>query len=355
MTGLDAGQVLDVFERRDLKDKIVNAKDLRVAEVDLREGYIVLDEQGYMGSQEHILGTDTSIGQFLNRITPRYGLFVRDYIDDPELQADIIQHRLEKFAKNPPRKGDAQLLFRAMRPHGTDKYITRAVLSDQYTAYNHETILGRVLDQHPDLKLTRAYAGWDDMFLTFSIPQAEQTEIRPGDIVSSGISIFNGETGGRSLGFEDFVERLVCANGARRRERENAARFRHVGNLLHQKVDRGMEAAINNIYRTPELMSRAADQQVRMPDKGGVKEVYRDLVKRARLPQSFVGSFEKAHAEDEYDAEDHSVLGFVNGITRTARDEKNIYRQVELEELAGDILEFPTKYVKLATLAPSTA
>lgn len=343
MKGLDAQQILTALEQRDLRDRVIDAKDLAVAEVNFDEGFIVLEERGYSGTQEHILNERAS-SQLLSRITPRWGQFPKHYIDDPDLQAQVIDHRLQRFAASPPRKDDSMLLLRAFRGHGDKHYLTRACLTSRYATYNHEKILGRILETFPDLALTRAMAGWDDMFLTFEVPGEQPIEIREGDVVSAGISVFNGETGNRSLGFEDFTMRLVCSNGLRRRHTESGTRFRHVGNLLDAKVDAGMTSALNNIFRTPQLMGVASGMEIKIDNEKGVKPVYAEIVKRAKLPKSFLGSFEKAHGEDELDTNDVSLLGIVNGVTRTARDEKNMYRQVELEELAGAILIDPSKY-----------
>jgi len=343
LKSLSADQILGVLESRDLKDSIVDVRDLSVADCEFERDYMVL-EQGHDlgGTTEHIL-SGNAIGQFLGRITPRMGNFPRHFITDPDLQRAVIQHRLEDYQKHPQR-GEPNLLFRAFKGHGMEHYLTRAVLTTQYKVLNHDQVLANVLEHYPDLEVQRADVGWDDMFLSFAAADQEPVEVRVGDLVNIGFTCYNGETGGRSLGFETFAMRLVCSNGMTAKEGQFGIHHRHVGNL-DKKVRKGIEQVIHQAGQLESLLKDAAGLQVAIEDPTrGIEQVYEQVIKASKLPKSLLDSLVEAHKADELDEADWSVFGVVNGLTRVARDVKDTDRRRDYETLAMSIAANPTQY-----------
>jgi len=357
-------QAIDLFDKRDLQDEIIDARYQEVEFVDMKNAVPLVgltDKNPYAKNHHRVVYGKHAIGQLFERAwnTSKFWNLFRE---EPEFVQDGMNILLKHMESDKHR---SKMLAREIRPPGQDHYLTRAILSSQYGKLNHEDVLRGLYPYYEkgllgDVNPAGSYVGWNDMFLNLEVPQfARPVEMRPGDDISLGVEVFNGETGNRSVGLIHWVEREVCSNGMRGRVPGEKTEFQHRGGFVAQKIDHAIQMTVNALARVPETLSRNYDRRVTAPE-GKIETVYASLTKALRTGQKDSLKFAQAFREDEL-GPDSSVMGIVNGITRVARDEPRLEKRVKYEELAGKIVQatdkqlegwFGAKVVDLRNLSP---
>ena len=121
--------------------------------------------------------------------------------EDPELLSVNVNSWLER--------SDAQRMLRVLDGRA------RAFLSNRYLRMDHLQIAEAVLpiiQEIKDARFESCQITEDRMYIKVVNPRLQQ-EVRPGDIVQSGLIISNSEVGLGSVNIQPLVYRLVCSNG----------------------------------------------------------------------------------------------------------------------------------------------
>lgn len=236
----------------------------------------------------------------------------------------------------------------------------RAILSDRYRRLDNAELVQEVIplfEEH-DVKIVSAEITERKLFLK-GVSSRVAGEVKPGDVVTAGVTVSNSEVGSGSLAIEPFAFFLACTNGVtipdltlkkhhvgRRldeadslsglfREETMAAddrafwlRFRDTleyclkPHLLQDRVEVFRAAREDRIVGTPADVVEAIAQRFRL----------QDAEKEATLSHFLDG-----HAgEDE-----RNRFGIVQAVSRASQDVASYERATELEQMAGVILELP--------------
>lgn len=282
--------------------------------------------------------------QVADHLGIQFKLYDRLLVDHPDLLADLANGLLSREpSKRLLRTVDGKL---------------RAFLSDRYRPRDNWDLMeqavlpvlgehaGRVQFKKCDLTETR-------MYVKIVLPDFEMPVTpKVGDVIRGGVIIQNSEVGAGSLGIFPYTDRLLCLNGMV--HTEMGQRSRHVGKRIESeseawdvysdatlalddaaffaKCSDTLRAVLNETIfeKIVGQMRDLAEIRVQgSPDK--VVEVF---ASRNGLNDTEAGSMLTALIEGA----DLSAWGFVNAITRTARDIEDADRQTELETLAGRLV-----------------
>jgi len=172
------------------------------------------------------------------------------------------------------------------------------------------------------------------LFLWARLPA--EAEVRPDDIVGSGIAV---AAHGATIQVRHHVLRRVCRNGAIMPQVDRCQDIRRVGlaasNDAIAEVTQQLRAAVrlcasvDGFNATLSKITRTTQRQA---------DLQRDLLRR--LPH--IPSPRRHHARSEIvdrfiRERDPSVFGLLNAVTSLARDERDLGLRWRLEELAGAI------------------
>ncbi|WP_010474771.1 DUF932 domain-containing protein [Acaryochloris sp. CCMEE 5410] len=266
----------------------------------------------------------------------------------PDLLATNVNYWLQ-------RQGQRTHVLRTME--GT----ARAFLGGGYGIVDHEHLLLPLLlklrELDDDLEVLSTGLTENRLFLKLAFPKLEG-EIRKGDVIRSGVTICNSETGLGGLNTFQANFRLVCTNGMTRMERGMRFSIRHSGqrhelgeildpDVAAEKVERFLEhfneARDEAAFQTTlEQMRRATQQSV---------EVSADvLLENARQHFGLTLDEQKNALENILMEEDLTQYGLMNAFTATAKQVHSYARASELEAMGSKILNLsPHNWRELAT------
>jgi hypothetical protein len=239
---------------------------------------------------------------------------------------DLQRMQVNHFARSNP--ADRGVLLRTVRGGQV-----RAVLSGAYTPLDDSLIVPLVADLVGDEETTIQIAdfGPDHTHLRILFARTD-AEVRPGDVVRTGIHISNSEVGLRSVHVDALVFRLVCTNGAVRAEGGGRTSIRHVGNPARLKDHlRGsiLEARYVARRMVDDFRRSAA---VQLPDPVAVIERHarsHDLTQEQVL-------LTLAALRRRGDA---TLFGAVNAFTEAAQRESTMERRYQMERAGTALLE----------------
>lgn len=236
----------------------------------------------------------------------------------------------------------------------------RAFLSNRYRPRDNWDLLdGAILPVLREFPGTVEFKSCDltetRLYVKIVLPDLEKPVTpKPGDVIRGGVIFQNSEVGvGKTL-VAPFTDRLICTNGMVHTEYGQGQR--HVGRRIVS--DEGEEAWDLYSDETLKLDDEAFYAKVKDTLRGVLNESVfdrivadmRDLeeIKIAGDPVATVEVIAKRHGFTEgeqgsmlaalIDEGNRSAWGYVNAITRTARDLDNADRQTELETLAGSLV-----------------
>lgn len=240
----------------------------------------------------------------------------------------------------------------------------RAVLSDGYRPRDNADLLEHILPvfgefpgvefKRCDLTETRLYVKtyWPGTERQIDTPYAPGSKV--GDTVRQGVIISNSEIGAGSLYIYPYTDVLSCRNGMV--HKEFGQRSVHLGKRLGEddgafeffsddtirkddiaffaKAADGLRACLNE-----SVFDTIADQ---MRDLAGIRIDAKpvDAIETLSARHSFTGEESDSILQHLIEGGDLSGWGYVNALTRTARD-LDADRQTELEMIAGRLTSEP--------------
>lgn len=233
----------------------------------------------------------------------------------------------------------------------------RAFLSERYRRIdNHQVALAvlPLISQIVGARVESCELTDSRMYLKVVNPRLT-AEIRPGDVVQSGIIISNSEVGMGSVNVSPLVYRLVCSNGMI--AADSRMRKYHVGRI--NEADNGY-----GIYRDETIAAddRAFMMKIADTVKAAVEQaVFEKIISKMRdateatmdgkmVPQ-VVELASKEYNITENESEnilgylinggDLSLYGLANAVTRHAQDVESYDRSTELEAIGYRVLTMP--------------
>lgn len=283
------------------------------------------------------------MGQFLKIPAAYYERMRAEY---PELLASNVNGWLD-------RAPDDYRMVRTL--DGT----ARAILSDRYRRIDNYEIASTVLPIIADMEgasVESCELTDSRMYLKVVNPRIT-AEIKPGDVVQSGIIITNSEVGMGSVSVSPLIFRLVCSNGMV--AQDSHVRKRHVGRANEPGEDftiyrdETVEADDRAFLMKLEDSVRAAVDQAkfglivdRLREATEAKmeaKVVPQVVELASKEYSFTESEGQGILGHLIAGGDLSLYGLANAVTRQAQDVASYDRSTELEA---------TGY-KIITMAPA--
>jgi hypothetical protein len=206
----------------------------------------------------------------------------------------------------------------------------RALMSRSYTPFDD-------IDLFMALRpfMGGALVRWSDTTETFSHLRISwpnmRTEVKPGDIVESGLHISNSEVGFRSVTIQAVVIRLVCTNGML--STKVGGGFRHVGDPagLKSKVISTVEEAKFSTETLTAKFRASLTARVDQPI-----DVMESFAKDGGLSQDqFKRTLERFTMDSETGG---SVFDMVNAFTREAQEEPTVENRYQFEGVGARML-----------------
>lgn len=244
----------------------------------------------------------------------------------------------------------------------------RAFLSDRYRPRDNWDLLDKAI--LPELNQYRGTVEFKQATLTETrlyvkvvFPDIERPVTpKVGDVIRGGLIFQNSEVGDGSLGIYPYSDRLICLNGMV--HTDFGKRSVHVGGRIQsseevwdlysdatlQKDDDAFFAKCRDTVKAVLDASVFEAIVAQMQDLAGLRlsappdEVIEVFARRHSLTDGESGSMLSALIDEA----DRSAWGYLNALTRTARDTEDVDRQTELETLAGRLCGDPQSWATLA-------
>ena len=276
-----------------------------LSKVSMKQDGRIKTPQGFFDPSDHALT------QFFSRIKmpARYSKKLLT------ARGDLVEKQANFWLNN----SDKKALFRTKHDR------VRGVLSEKYSRMNNSTIIGFAKKALDDIDADVEEFHLEDRKMRLRVTTPQEKEIEKGDPVKLGLDIENSEVGYCSLKITPIVYRLVCSNGLRLWVQGNQYTQRHIHineKDFRKQVAIAVHAAAKGNEEVIDLLKKSRDKTMKNFEEELREELSNKTVDRIL-----------EHAEDD------SVYGIVNGITRTARDIENDDRRVQLEEFAGNLLK----------------
>ena len=236
----------------------------------------------------------------------------------------------------------------------------RAFLSDRYRTYDNCELVQVVIplfEKH-GVEIVSAEITERKFYLK-GVSSRVAGEVKPGDVVTAGVTVSNSEVGSASLAVESFAFFLACTNGVTIPDR--TLKKHHVGRrldevdslsgLFHEETLAAVDRAFWLRFRDtleyclkPQILQerielfRAAreDRIVRTPT-----DVVEAIAQRFRLQEAEKESTLNHFLEGHAGVDELNRFGIVQAVSRASQDVASYERATELEQMAGTILELP--------------
>ena len=184
-------------------------------------------------------------------------------------------------------------------------------------------VMDAVLDgmggREDELEVTRL-AFRDDSVRFDLVTQRAEREVRPGDFVFAGVSVFHSLTGESATRVEGHLHRLVCTNGAIHRECVGPRRIPRTRrlNANHPKARHQQREQIRRLSADAfEKLNRRLDDLCRLTtERADLEHLGPNWLRRSRLsPDRLMPFLRQAHAEE---GGEETAYGIMNAFTRVA-------------------------------------
>lgn len=264
--------------------------------------------------------------------------------DDPELLAYNVNRWLQRMQP-------AQRMLRTLDGHA------RAFLSSRYRRLDNYDVAGIVtpiVGEMPEIQFGSCELTEDFMYLKVVNPRL-QDEVRPGDVVQSGVAISNSETGRGAVNVCPLIYRLVCTNGMTatdstiskmRRTHSGPRVFAHSRFFAYaREVLTGDDSGFVNDLQTAvrEAMDEARFVQLLNQMRESTQLVLNtdnleEVVKRAAAcvhitEAESAGILQHLHTDGDY-----TLYGLANAVTRYSQDVENYDRASKLEQIGYTVM-----------------
>ncbi len=282
------------------------------------------------------------MGQFLKIPAAYYERMRTEY---PELLASNVNSWLN-------RAPDDYRMVRTL--DGT----ARAILSDRYRRIDNYEVASTVLPIIAGMEgasVESCELTDSRMYLKVVNPRIA-AEIKPGDVVQSGILITNSEVGMGSVSVSPLIFRLVCSNGMV--AQDSRVRKRHVGRANETGEDftiyrdETIEADDRAFLMKLEDSVRAAVDQARFSQIVDRLREATEAKMPAKVAPQVVQLASKEYNFTEVESQgilghliaggDLSLYGLANAVTRQAQDVASYDRSTELEATGYKIVTMAT-------------
>lgn len=329
------------------RDFVVNAANLSMAA--MGSGQVHMD----MLDDRNIANTvveDLSMNDIAHRQIGTYlGIPARYYDKMREEYPQLLIENVNGWFKKQP----ATRMLRTLDGR------VRAFLSDRYHRIDNfevaQTVLP-IIGEIPDIRIVSCELTDAKLYIKAVNPRLE-AEVKPGDIVQSGIVVTNSETGQGSVSAFPLVYRLVCTNGMV--ASDSGLSRRHIGKAISdddnlslfrdetlQADDRAYLMKVEDIVRSVidearfqfvvDKMRDASEAKITSTDVPGVVEL---TSKEFNLSQEENNGVLKHLIEGG----DLSLYGLANAVTRQSQDLESYDRASDLEIVGFDILNMKRK------------
>jgi len=132
---------------------------------------------------------------------------------------DLRDYRKVPVSYQDPTTGEwREMPDSAIILHPDDNRPVSKVVSADYHVHQASQLLSMVRDygRESGLELTQIGTSRGSLLAKYRLPrETEQAIIKPGDTVSSGVTLSTGFDGSTSMRIASWIERLICSNGAR--------------------------------------------------------------------------------------------------------------------------------------------
>lgn len=260
----------------------------------------------------------------------------------------LFEHLTNGLFQREPAKRFVRILDGNVRAFLSDRYRRR----DNYDLLS-EAVVPALRDFPGEIVFRACELTETRMYVKVSLPQFER-EVTPrvGDVINGGVIIKNSEVGAGALGVYPYTVVLDCTNGMV--HTEYGRRSVHTGRRTG-----GDDVEAYEFYTDETLALDDAAYFAKTRDliRGILNETVFDAIvadmrelagiRLDSAPDKTVELLTERHRFTEgessqmlsalIDGGDLSAWGFVNAITRTARDHGDADRRVELETLAGKL------------------
>lgn len=310
----------------------VNRVSAFVHEKSMELGFPIKDNNQELFTGELTSNGHIQLGSFCDIPKKYYDMM----LPHPDLLSNNINHWLSR--------SDSKRMIRTLDGK------VRAVLSEKYRRLDNFDLAQNVLPMLNDANATIESCEITDSKLYIkAITHKVQAEVKPGDVVSSGLIISNSETGHGSLSVKPLVYRLVCSNGA------------IVDDYAMRKYHAGKNTDMMQIEFSNETL-RAEDKAFWLTVRDLVKytlsettfdkivESMRESTQRKiEEPEKAIELVTKKYSFSDFEKDnvlahlikggDLSSWGLGNAVTRMAQDVKSYDRSTDLEAIGYQIMQ----------------
>jgi Domain of unknown function (DUF932) len=219
------------------------------------------------------------------------------------------------------------------------KRIEGIVGEDGYEYLSNADALDFLLSASPELSLSNGWLSGPSMRATV-INRQRPLEPKKGDYVHYGCDLENAVNGNRSLVVSEYVERLVCTNGAVARQGTAHIAIPHRDNVvdLAQKAVIRLSRSADQIF---PLMQQATQHVMRAKEIDRVREFLRSP--RNGGSDAFDNRMVKAAiaeaAGENREADEITLWNWHNAVTAEAKHASSLPRQVQLEATGYQMLQ----------------
>jgi hypothetical protein len=287
----------------------------------------------------------------LAQATGIHGQYYRKMVQEaPELIPVNVNHWLR-------RQGNRTHVLRTLGS------TARALLGGGYEIIDHEQVVAALLQEleklNGNLEVLSTEVTDRKLYVKLAFPSIEG-EVKRGDIIRSGVTICNSETGEGGLNVYPANYRLICTNGMTRMEQGERRSIRHSGSKnreIGEILDSDRAAA--KVRQFIDNFSMALDEtafqktidQMKQSARMQVEVSADELMERARKHFGLTQS-EQVQALNHllYD-EDLTAYGLMNAITRTAHDPESYDRASDLEAMGSRVLNLSSNEWRELALA----
>ena len=188
-----------------------------------------------------------------------------------------------------------------------------------------EAVLEGMGSRQDELDITRLGFG-DDSVRFDLVTQRAEREVRPGDVVSAGVSVSHSLTGEFATKVEGHLYRLVCLNGAISREcvkprqvhrtRRLSANHPRARHQQREQIRRLTEETFKRLNNRLDGLSRLTTE------RADLDHLASNWLRRSRLsPDRLMPLLREAHAEE---GGEQTAYGIMNAFTRVATHQKDL-------------------------------
>lgn len=286
------------------------------------------------------------------QIAERAGIPRRYYDRMLEEQPALWQRNVQTWWDAGRRERLVRTYLGAEDPHGEGSRV-RAWLSSRFRVLDNlpfiEAVLQAVNDRHGDAFQVAALNVRDErIYMKIATPATEASAV--GEAVQQGIIVSNSEVGAGKVKVAPFAVVLACMNGM-----VSTQKYDHIhlggdldtglleqdtiharANAVWKEVRDFVNAALDpaHLHRFVELLEDARGVETETPAREAVGNVVRRYGLSGGDGSRILDRFLRdAHQHGETKA------GLVQAVTYEAHQSETAERQIELEELGGELLE----------------